>query len=679
MKNSLLHPDYELHFGSYKPEDVANALDVTEKLARDRLAAIIQIPGSKRTYDNTVLALTRSSIEFDTVISVVSHLEGVLGDVWREAEQQASERLTKLSNDIGLNTDLYRALVQVRSNPAVWDNLSTARQKLLDTMIKDYKRGGITLPKAKREELRAINEQLARLSTLFAQNVVIQNDKANLHLHSKEELAGIDAEDIEHFAKEAKAKHKTGYLVSFSEPNLVNIMTNCHVRKTRRAMYRMIMSRSRRTNQQISQDIVELRQKRARLVGYANYADLAADDRMTKKSAVAVSFVDKLIGLYTPTALKEFHELQDFARRHENNPRLKLNVSDIDSHFDLYYASLLRKQSIGLDERQLREYLVLDHVRDVMFDTLSKLYGIKFERVNQPTWHESVEIYTLHDSQDRHIATVWCDWFARKGKRNGAWMDSFYVAERFQQNYKRPHLGFVCSNFDPPRGNRPALLTLHDAETVWHEFGHFVHMALNATELIEQSSMHCRWDFVEAPSQIMENWVWEPEILRKFARHYKTNQPLSDELINKLQAARNFRVATKAIRQLCLAKCDLLIHSTYDPSNDGNIVDYCRLVKTSMYPTPAASFDAFITNFLHIFAGGYFAGYYSYKWAESIQTDLFSRFKSEGILNPKVGHDYATKILAQGAEREPQELIRDFLGRDSTPQAMLERDGVAPV
>lgn len=673
-ENSLLGPIDTLRFGDHLPEDAEAALTHTEQLAWERLDAIPQLPTSERTYENTVLALTRSTDEFDSVAGLINHLEGVLGEDWRAASTLAAERAATLANDIGFHKGLYQALIDFRDTRP---SLSPAKQRLLDKLVRDYERNGVNLPDDTVARLREVRTKLAAATNEFGQNVVKANDISGIEVATEAELAGLDDAFIASCRAAAAERGKAGLWVAYSQPAYIKIMVECRVLTTRRAFYRLAVTRANDLNEELAKTILLLRRELAELLGYSNFADYALAERMAKTGGTARDFIDSLTERYQGLAEAERDELQAFARELEGDDTLLLDASELDTGLDFYFADRYRAAQFGIDEQELRAYFQKDVVIGEMFATLSALYGVTFERIELPGWHDDVETFEILDRTGHHLATVWCDWYARKGKRGGAWMNQYYVADRTDGSYHKPHLGYVCANFERPAGDRPSLLTLRDVETAWHEFGHFMHLAVNKTELREQSMMSCKWDFVEAPSQIMENWVWQPEILRRIAQHHRTNEPLSDDLIDKLIANRNFRVGSKAMRQLSLATVDLALHIDYDPSGPVAMSDFARPIKAGLLPVPVQPDDGSANTFAHIFAGGYAAAYYSYKWAEAIQADLFSRFADEGILSAEVGRAYRDQVLARGDEADPDVLILDFLGRPTDPDAMLRRDGVS--
>ncbi|HYG83872.1 MAG TPA: M3 family metallopeptidase [Verrucomicrobiae bacterium] len=673
-KNSFLHPIHELHFGTYAPEDVEPALDATEKLAWERLKALEELPASERTFENTILALTRSTDEFDAIVNIVGTLESGLGETWNDPYELAVKRSSQLHNAINMHEGLFRA-VEAYAEAGI-ENLPANKQKLVTEIVRDFKHSGVSLPKAQRDELSALRLRLSELTTKFAQNAVKASDAAGLLVSTEAELAGLDAEFIAAAKDAATKKATSGYWISYNEPNYVKVMSQCSVSATRQAFHKVANTRAADTNPPVAEEILALRQKIAAMLGYKNYADYVLAERMAKNGDAAKSFIADLTKRYKPKSLEEHQSLVAFAREYEKNPKLELSIADIDSGLHFYYAAKQAETISGVDEEAVRAYFPLDSVLEGMFTTLTTLYGVTFAQNNEKGWHEDVVSYDLHDEQGRHIARVWCDWFARPGKKGGAWMDGHYTDPRPSGAVDKPHLGHVCANLERPAKNRPSLLTLRDVETVWHEFGHFMHFALSSTELPEQSMNACLWDFIEAPSQIMENWVWQPEVMKSMAKHYQTGEILSDDTIVALVAGRTFRVASAAMRQLYFATVDLALHTEFS-SGEQSLLVFSRDVKQNFVPLPIAPYEASIATFSHIFAGGYAAAYYSYKWAEVIEADLFSRFKKEGVRNPETGRAYAKYVLSRGDEVAPDKLIEDFLGRPASSDAMLQRDGVA--
>lgn len=677
-KNSLIHPVGELRFGTYDPKDTAQALKITEKLAWDRIDRILHLDPKDRTFENTVLALTRSTDEFDAVISIVSHLESVLGEPWRKADILSTTVSSKFYNEINLHVGLYKALKEVDARLKIKD-LSKAQNKLLTDMIRDYKRGGVDLPPAQKERLKVINKELSNCSAKFGQNSVKANDKTAVYVADKAELNGLSDEFIAEAAAAAKTKGKTsGYLISYNEPNFASVMSLCTVQSTRKAMFKAVRTTGLSPNRPLAKKILELRYEKAKLLGYKTYADFVLKSRMAKNGKTARDFIDKLTKTYKPIIKKELQELENFARQYENNPKYKLDASDIDSGMDWYYAQKQREKLFDIDESTTKEFFPIAQVLSGMFETLSTLYGVKFVKdITTKRWHKDVEVYKINDEAGKHIATVWCDWFARKNKQGNAWMNAYYVADRANGKVDKPHLGYVITNLPLPTKTLPSLLKPRDVETIWHEFGHFMHLALGRTELVEQSMMDIEWDFVEAPSQIFENWVWEPEILAKISSHYKTGQKIPEDMVKKMIAARQFRASSKNASQFIYAKTDLMLHMDYskDPSK-ADPVAVTHKNKLSVRGYPSEKWDIAALNFNHIFAGGYASAYYSYKWAEAIEADFFEKFKRQGVLNPKLGREYRDKVLARGAEVPATTLVKDFLGRPSNVKAMLRRDGI---
>lgn len=673
-KNSFIHPVNEVRFGTYKPQDVKPALDEALQYAQKVEKTIAAIAPKDRTYQNTIQALNDSTDKLELICGIVGHLAGVLGGPWHKIDELVSEKMAAFGARRSLNKKLYQAIV------VIWDHrkelaLTPAQTRLVEDYRISFERSGIALPEDAKRRLKLIKARLAKLNSMFERNATQANDKAHIVVSKVEELAGVDEDLVQTWHQAAKDKKLAGYYVQYSAPNANAIMCHCSVAKTRIKFQKMSLQRAPK-NEKLIYEILALRKELATILGYNNFVDYVTERRMAKNSKNVRDFNNQLYKTFRPAMLKDAEKLRNFIRKLQDNPTYELHATDVMTGVAPYYALKMNAEKLGIDEKTIREYFALDKVVQVMFETLGTLYGLTFQQVDLPKPHKDVTVYKIYDEKKRHLSTVWCDWYARKGKRAGAWCNTFYEAERANDTVAEPHLGLVCANFPPPSKNKPSLLSIRDVETAWHEFGHFIHVTCSKTELREQSGFNTKWDFVEAPSQIMENWVWTDEVLSKMAQHYKTKEPLPKDIADKLRSSRTFWAAEVIMWTLSWSVLDQLLHTEYNATKNGPLFDYCRTIKANYFAAPIPEYDKSMCTFTHIFAGGYNGAYYSYQWAEVIEADLFSRFEKEGVLNPKTGRDYRDKVLARGDEVDPDVLVRDFLGRDATPDALLKRSGI---
>lgn len=673
--NSFLHPLGQVAFGEYRPEDVDEAMAQGEARAWELVRTSLAVPAEERTFDNTVLALAEAAEQLATIRSLVNHHAQVLGGPWHPVNEAATEVEARLRNQLRFHQGIYGALLEVRDRPGQVERLSAPQRKYLDELVLKFERDGIALAEDQQQQLKDIAAEISAAEVTFTRQMVQAQDDAGLAVADRAELEGLSEEFIATSRAAAEAKGLDGYWVTYNYPNQRYLMANCRVRATRQGFHRMFVDIASGPNLPVAQQLLALRRRMAGLLGYRDYSDYALELRMAKDGATAADFVTSLTELYHPAAEVEHQELVAFGRQLEADPGLELDASDVG--MDVYLPAQLRASQVGVDEETLRDYLALDHVKDVMFSTIGALYGFELRRVSAQTWHPDVEVYQIWDG-DRHFSTVWCDWYARPGKVSGAWADAFYAAPRAGGRVTSPTLGCVVCNFPPPDSSGHSRLSIRDVEILWHEFGHFLHFTCSMTQLRQQGALACRWDFIEAPSQIMENWVWQRQVLSRMAVHYGTGEPLSDGVLAGLLASRQFRAASASMRQLTFASEDLALHREYQGDSADELFEYHHKVVQPFHPVPLYTNDAMIASFNHIFGGDeYASAYYSYKWAEAIEADLFSAFQPDKLLSREVGLRYREEVLARGAEVEPDELVRGFLGRDSDPRAMLERDGVA--
>ncbi|MDP9171624.1 MAG: M3 family metallopeptidase, partial [Acidobacteriota bacterium] len=437
----------------------------------------------------------------------------------------------------------------------------------------------------------------------------------------------------------------------------------------REQLYRTFSTRAtepERDNRPIIVRILELRREKAVLLGFKDFADLVLHDRMAHTGATAMAFLDDLKEKTIPFFAKENRGLETFAGR-------KLNPWDVS-----YFAEKQRHALYDFDEEQLRPYFKADHVVDGMFSIVERLYGIQvLQRTDVPVWNKDVRYYEVHDRMGVLLGAFYADWFPRENKRDGAWMEAFITGVD-QPGKPEPHAGCICGNMTPPVGNAPALLTHREVETIFHEFGHLLHHVLSRVSVKSLAGTAVAWDFVELPSQIMENWCWEREALDLFARHYQTGAPIPQDLFDKLVRARTYRGANTQMRQLGLGVVDLKLHREYDPVRDGDVVQYVRGILQQFTAAPLPQDYSMIAGFTHLFSSpvGYGAAYYSYKWAEVLDADAFTRFRDEGIFSDSVGESFRDNILSKGDSEDPAELYKRFMGRDPDPNALLVRSGL---
>ena len=529
---------------------------------------------------------------------------------------------------------------------------------------------------AEKERLAEINVELTKLTTKYSQNVLDATNEFELLITDEAKLAGLPPGAIEAARESAKRKDQDGWRFTLQMPSLLAVLTYLDDAAVRERVYRAQSTRASQgefDNREIIADILRLRREKAVLLGYRDFADLVLEDRMAAKGDQAQEFVTSLKQKTESCFEADKLDIEAFRNRIEGPEPSPLKPWDV-----AYYAEKLRKSEYDFDEEDLRPYFSFEAVLEGMFDLVEKLYGIRVEPgADAPVWDPAVTYYSITDSDARTLGSFYADFFPRENKRDGAWMDSFITAEPgsdFEQ-----HLGLICGNLTPPLRDKPALLTHREVETVFHEFGHLLHHLLSKVEIRSLAGTDVAVDFVELPSQIMENWCWEREALDLFARHWENGETIPDALFQKMKRARNFRAATAQMRQLSFGTVDLALHIDYDRDRDGDVMTYAFTILDSFSPVPLLPDNAMIAAFMHLFSSsvGYAAGYYSYKWSEVLDADAFTRFADAGIFSREIGMEFREKILSQGNSQEPADLFRSFMGRDPDPDALLKRLALA--
>ncbi|HEY1206491.1 MAG TPA: M3 family metallopeptidase [Bryobacteraceae bacterium] len=675
MENPLLDLDFPIPFDRIQAPHIEPAIASLLEAARRRLQALSQslVPPD---FENTMRPLDELTEPLDRAMTVVKHLESVATHPDLRAAVNAVEpEVSKLHSSIPLDEGLWTVLQNYAGTKDA-TLLEGPRRRFLTKTLDDFRRHGAALDPAGKTRLAAIDIELSSLTTKFAENVLDSTNAFDLVIASEPGLAGLPESAVRAARESAERKGIAGWRFTLQAPSYTPLMMYLDDAAVRERAYRAFVTRSVSggfDNRPLVARILELRREKARLLGYANFADLVLADRMAGTGDRALAF---LAGLREKTEghfRRENEELLAFRRSLEGAASPPLEPWDV-----AYYAEKQRAALYDFDEEELRPYFPLERVTAGLFEIVHRLYGIRVgaER-GVPVWDPEARVYTIRDGDGALLGSFYADWFPRENKRGGAWMDAFLTGGPSPEGF-RPHVGTICGNLTPPSGGRPALLTHREVETIFHEFGHLLHHCLSRVEIRTLAGTNVAWDFVELPSQIMENWCWEREALDLFARHYETGAPIPEDLFAKMKRARTFRSANGQMRQLGFGFLDLLLHTAYAPESDGDAIEYGRRVLGQFSPAPLPPEHATVASFTHLFANpvGYGAGYYSYKWAEVLDADAFTRFRALGILSGEAGREFREKILARGDSEDPSLLYRDFMGRDPDPGALLERAGL---
>jgi len=674
VANPLFDIGFEVPFHEIRAEHVVPAIESLLAEAKRRIDEIAA-PVPSRTYENTLAALEDATERLEVAVTIVDHLESVCSEpALREAHNKVQPDVGAFFASIPLQENLWAALKTLASTDAVRE-LDDVKRRFLDKTVDDFKRHGADLAPAGKQRLEAISRELTELTNKFAQNLLDSTAEWELIVDDDAKLAGLPDSAREQARHSAEKKGKSGFRFTLQAPSVIAVMTYLDDASIRESVYRAYNSRAvepTRDNRPLIQGILELRREKAVLLGYRDFADLTLHDRMAKTGDAAARFVADLEEKTRAAFEREKRELVEFRRRLEGPDAPDLAAWDVG-----YYAEKQRKALFDFDEEELRPYFPADRVLRGLFETAERLYGIQVEEdVRMPRWHDDVRCYRITENGTL-LGAFYADLYPRDEKRGGAWMNGLITGGPHGDRFK-PHLGLICSNTTPPVGGKPALLTHDEVSTLFHEFGHLLHHMLSRVEVRSLGGTHVAWDFVELPSQIMENWCWEREALDLFARHYETDETIPAPLFEKMRRARTYREGSAMMRQLSFAALDLKLHREYDTTRDGDVIEFANRVLARYATTPLPSGYAFLTSFGHLFASptGYAAGYYSYKWAEVLDADAFTRFQREGVFNTGTGRAFRDAILARGDSEEPMDLYKRFMGREPSVDPLLARAGL---
>ena len=658
-------------FSLLKLEDYQPAFIENIAAAKAEIDTIINNPETP-TFKNTIEALEFSGEALDRLSSIFFNLNSAeTSDEMQKIAQNVSPLLTAFSNDIALNEALFKRVKSVYEQKDTL-KLTPEQATLLDKKLKSFSRNGALLPEEKKEQLREIDAELAKLKLTYGENVLAETNNYQLHITNEKELEGLPDGAIEAGVNLAKSKNLEGWIFTLDYPSYIPFVTYAKNRELRKeiaiANGKKAFQNNDFDNKEITLKIAKLRFERAKLLGYETHSHFVLEERMAQTPEKVTSFLNDLLSKAKPAAEKEFAQLTAFAKELDG-------IDQLEKWDGAYYSEKLKQKLFDFDDEQLKPYFKLENVLNGAFTVACNLFGITFKEVfDIDKYHEDVQTFEVLDAQKELVAIFYADFFPRKGKRNGAWMTSFkpqYIKDNVNE---RPHVSIVC-NFTPPLENKPSLLTFNEVTTLFHEFGHALHGMLANTTYPSLSGTSVYWDFVELPSQIMENWCYEPQALAIFAKHYETNEVIPQEYVDKIKESASFLEGMATLRQISFGLLDMAFHS----SNPSTITDVKAFEKeafdgTSLYPDVEK--NCMSVSFSHIFQGGYSSGYYSYKWAEVLDADAFAYFQEKGIFNKEVATKFKENILSKGGTELPMELYKRFRGQEPKPEALLKRAGL---
>ncbi|WP_336664522.1 M3 family metallopeptidase [Elizabethkingia meningoseptica] len=668
MSNILLEyfqtPFHTAPFDQIKNEDYLPAFQELIKKSETEIEQIASNPEAP-TFSNTIEALAYSGEQLDIVSNIFFNLNSAeTNDEIQQIAQEVSPLLTEYSSKISQNEQLFNRIKKVYDDKADY-SLNEEQETLLTETYKGFVRSGALLNEEDKEQLRKINVELSTKQLQFGQNVLAATNSYIKHITNKEDLAGIPEAILTQYAEEAKERGLDGWAVSLQYPSYVPFMTYAQNRALRQELAlangKKSFEGNEFDNQQLIKDIISLRDQKAKLLGYDNFASFVLEERMAKSPQKVEDFLHELLEKATPYGQKEIEELKILAKED--------GIEDMQSYDHPYYAEKLRKQKYDLNDEELKPYFSLEKVQDAVFRLAGQLFGLSFEeRKDIPKYHEEVRTYEVKENGN-YKAVLYVDYFPRKGKRAGAWMTSYKNQYKQNGENSRPHISVVC-NFNKPTGDTPSLLTFQEVTTLFHEFGHAIHGILANTQYPNLSGTSVKWDFVELPSQFLENFCYEPEFLKTFAQHYKTGEVLSDEKIQRIENSKSFMEGYQTLRQLGFGLLDMAYHIKPQEVKDIKAFEDEQTSATQLYPVNPET--AISPSFSHVFQGGYASGYYSYKWAEVLDADAFAYFKETGIFNPETAAKYKV-LLSSGGTKDPMELYKNFRGSEPKVESLLKR------
>ncbi len=678
MQNPLLIQGALPTFSSILPEHIEPAVKQVIAENRAELQTLLA-SGNALSWDQLILALEAMSDKLAKVWSPVSHLHAVLEtEALRAAYNACLPLITEYHTELMQNEILYKALESIAERPE-YDQLNSVQRKILDNELRDFRLAGVGLPAEKKTRFAELQKTLTTLTTQFAENILDATNAWSLLVTDVKELAGLPEANLKIAEQNAQQHGEKGWSLTLDYPCYAAAIKYLSNRDLRFKMYQAYSTRAsdqgpnagRWDNSQVIEDILAVRHELATLLGFKSFAEYSLATKMAKKPEQVLGFLEDLVSRSKKYGERDVEQLTEFAQSIDQLERLE--------PWDLsYYAEKLRQKNYALSQEEVRPYFPAPKVLSGMFEVMNKLFGLKIvEQTNVDTWHSDVQFFAVYDESDVLRGFFYTDLYARRHKRDGAWMDDARVRRRLENGEIQLPVAYLTCNFTRPVDGKPSYLTHDEVQTVFHEFGHCLHHMLTKVDYSSVSGINgVPWDAVEFPSQFLESWCWDKESLQLVSQHEITGEPIPDDLYRKLIAAKNFQPGLHILRQLEFALFDFRLHLQFDPTLGPQAQSVLNDVRKKVAVLATAPFNRFQHSFSHIFAGGYAAGYYSYEWAQVLSTDAFSRFEEEGVFNAKVGREFMRAILEQGGTKEPMELFVAFRGREPKIDALLRQSGL---
>jgi oligopeptidase A len=669
LANPLLQDAFRIPFHRIEAQHVVPGVDHLLDEASAAIDTLAENPDPP-TWTNTMARLDEVARRVREGTVPVQHLLSVaetpeLRQAWSEVLPRVSTFWTRLHLHAGLWSRLqaFAATDEARG-------LEALERRHLEKTLREFRRSGADLPTEERGRLEELEVELAQLEQRFSENVLDATADWTLHLTDQEELEGVPSDALARFARQARARDLDGWVLTLDAPAVQSVLKHARSRGLRRTVHQAFQARGRHEpwdNRPLIPRILELRQEKARLLGYPDFPDYRLEEQMARSGKGARAFVERMVERTRPFWDRDLEVLEGAARDR--------GIEELRPWDVAFLIEELRKERFELDEEKLRPYFPLNQVLEGMFELTRRLFGLQVRETElEEVWHEDVRYFRILDEDGRALGAFYADFFPRPEKRQGAWMNDFIHGRPGGDGRLSEHLGVICANFPPPSDDTPSLLTHRDVETLFHEFGHLLHHCTSRVAIPDRGGINVAWDWVEVPSQLMENWTWEKEALDLFARHWGTGEPLPDAVHQRMVRARRFMGGWAQMRQLTFGTMDLALHTEFAPTEDGDPVDWVTELLAPFFPHRSFAESHPLPAFLHLFSGGYASSYYSYLWSEVMEADLFTRFRDRGIFDRQTGVRYLETILSAGDRSDPEELFRAFMERDPDPEALIRRN-----